>query len=81
MRTWFRRLAYRLRQSRHDAELREEIEAHRALRAAQMERDGSFSRARMHARSGSDHATRGGRTCATVCAPSAEARCSLPLRY
>ena len=40
MRTWFRRLAYRLRQSRHDAELREEIEAHRALRAAQMERDG-----------------------------------------
>ena len=40
MNTWLRRLAYLLRQSRHDAELREEIEAHRVLRAAQMERDG-----------------------------------------
>jgi predicted permease len=40
MGTWFRRLAYVLRQSRHDAELREEIESHRALRAAQLERDG-----------------------------------------
>ena len=40
MGTWFRRLAYLLRQSRHDADLREEIEAHRALRAAHLERDG-----------------------------------------
>jgi predicted permease len=37
---WLRRLAYLLRQSQHDVELREEIEAHRALRAAHMERDG-----------------------------------------
>ena len=40
MGTWFRWLAYVLRGSRHDAELREEIEAHRALRAAHLERDG-----------------------------------------
>src|SRR5688572_13144126 len=40
MRKWFRRLTYLLRQSRHDADLREEIEAHRALRAAHLERDG-----------------------------------------
>ena len=40
MGTWLRRLAYLLRQSRHEAELREEIEAHRALRAAHLERDG-----------------------------------------
>ena len=40
MRTWLRRLAYLLRQSRHDAELREEIEAHRSLRAAHLEREG-----------------------------------------
>jgi predicted permease len=40
MRAWLRRLAYLLRQSRHEAELREEIEAHRSLRAAQLERDG-----------------------------------------
>src|SRR5688572_16734793 len=40
MNSWLRRLAYLLRQTRHDAELREEIEAHRALRAAQLERDG-----------------------------------------
>ena len=40
MRKWFRRLAYLLRQSRHDADLREEIEAHRAHRAAHLERDG-----------------------------------------
>ena len=38
--TWLRRLAYLLRQSRHDAELREEIEAHRSLRAAHLEREG-----------------------------------------
>ena len=44
MRTWFRRLAYLLRQSRHDADLREEIEAHRALRAAHLEREGLTSR-------------------------------------
>jgi hypothetical protein len=40
MGNWFRRLAYLFRQSRHDADLREEIEAHRALRAAHLERDG-----------------------------------------
>jgi predicted permease len=40
MGTWFRRLAYLLRQSRRDAELREEIEAHRAHRAAHLEREG-----------------------------------------
>ena len=40
MGTWLRRLAYVFRQSRHDADLREEIEAHRALRAAHLERDG-----------------------------------------
>ena len=37
---WLRRLAYLLRQSRHDRELREEIEAHRSLRAAHLEREG-----------------------------------------
>ena len=37
---WFRRLLYTLRQSRHEADLREEIEAHRAMRAADLERDG-----------------------------------------
>jgi predicted permease len=40
MRTWLRRLAFLFRQSRHDAELREEIEAHRALRALHLEREG-----------------------------------------
>ena len=40
MGTWFRRLMYALRSARHEAELREEIDAHRALRAAQLERDG-----------------------------------------
>lgn len=40
MRIWLRRLAYLLRQSKHDADLREEIEAHRSLRAAHLERDG-----------------------------------------
>ena len=40
MGTWLRRLAYLLRQSRHDRELREEIEAHRSLRAAHLEREG-----------------------------------------
>lgn len=40
MKNVLRRLAYLLRQSRHDAELREEIEAHRSLRAAHLERDG-----------------------------------------
>jgi predicted permease len=43
MSTWFRRLIYLLRQSRHEAELREEIEAHRSLRAAHLERDGLTS--------------------------------------
>ena len=40
MGTWLRRLAYLLRQSRHEAELREEMEVHRSLRSAQLERDG-----------------------------------------
>ena len=40
MHSWLRRLVYLLRQSRHDAELREEIEAHRALRAAHLESEG-----------------------------------------
>ncbi len=33
-------MAYLLRRARHDAELREEIEAHRSLRAAHLEREG-----------------------------------------
>src|SRR5688500_18150068 len=40
MRSLLRRLAYLLGRSRRDAELREEMEAHRALRAAHLERDG-----------------------------------------
>jgi putative ABC transport system permease protein len=40
MGNWFRRLAYLFQQSRHEAELREEIEAHRAHRAADLEQDG-----------------------------------------
>ena len=40
MARWVRRLLYLLRQSRHDRELREEIEAHRSLRAAHLEREG-----------------------------------------
>ena len=37
---WLRRAAYLLRQSRHEAELQEEIEAHRSLRQAHLERQG-----------------------------------------
>jgi putative ABC transport system permease protein len=40
MSTIFRRLRYFLRRSRHDAELREEIEAHRTLRQDALQRDG-----------------------------------------
>jgi len=40
MTTIFRRLRYFLGRSRHDADLREEIEAHRALRQDALERDG-----------------------------------------
>ena len=40
MHSWLRRVGYLLRQSRHDAELREEIEAHRSLRQAHLERGG-----------------------------------------
>jgi putative ABC transport system permease protein len=40
MSTIFRRLLSVLRRSRHDADLREEIETHRALRQAALERDG-----------------------------------------
>jgi len=37
---WLRKLGYLLRQSRLDAELREEIEAHRSLRQMHLEREG-----------------------------------------
>ena len=40
MNTFFRRLRYLLQSSRHEAELREEIEAHRAHRQDALERDG-----------------------------------------
>jgi predicted permease len=40
MARWFRRVMYALRQSRHEAELREEMETHRAMRAAELERGG-----------------------------------------
>jgi hypothetical protein len=40
MTTLFRRVLQVLRWSRHDADLREEIEAHRALRQAALQRDG-----------------------------------------
>ena len=40
MSTMFRRLLHFLRRSRRDAELREEIEAHRALRQDALQRDG-----------------------------------------
>jgi putative ABC transport system permease protein len=40
MRTLFRRLRSLIRWSRHSADLRDEIEAHRALRQAALERDG-----------------------------------------
>ncbi|MEO7190861.1 MAG: ABC transporter permease [Vicinamibacterales bacterium] len=44
MGTLFRRLWHLLRLSRHDAELREEIETHRSLRQGQLERHGLTSR-------------------------------------
>src|SRR4051812_13516802 len=40
MMTFLRGLLHFLRRSRHDADLREEIETHRALRQAALERDG-----------------------------------------
>ena len=40
MGSWLRRLAYVIRRSKHEAELREEMEAHRSLRAAHLEREG-----------------------------------------
>jgi putative ABC transport system permease protein len=40
MHSMFRRLLYFLRRSRYEADLREEIETHRALRQATLERDG-----------------------------------------
>jgi putative ABC transport system permease protein len=40
MKTIFRRLLYFLRRSRYDADLREEIETHRAFRQAELERGG-----------------------------------------
>src|ERR1700754_2925704 len=40
MKTLFQRLLHVLRWSRHDADLREEIETHRSLRQEALERDG-----------------------------------------
>src|SRR5690606_18983795 len=40
MREWFNRLFYLLRRSRHEADLREEMETHRSLRQEKLERDG-----------------------------------------
>jgi predicted permease len=40
MGSWLRRLLYLFQQSRHDAELRDEIEVHRSLRQAHLERQG-----------------------------------------
>src|SRR5688572_14774345 len=40
MNTFLRGLLHLFRRSRHDADLREEIETHRALRQAALERDG-----------------------------------------
>ena len=40
MREWLRRFRHRLRHSHEDADLREEMEAHRALRQDQLEREG-----------------------------------------
>lgn len=40
MGSWFRRLLYLFRQSHHDADLRDEIEAHRSLRQAHLEQQG-----------------------------------------
>jgi predicted permease len=40
MLTFFRRLWFALRRSRHDADLREEIEAHRQMRQERLEREG-----------------------------------------
>ena len=65
MNTLFRRLLHVLRWSRHDADLREEIEAHRALRQAALERDGLGARRRgagEPAGDGQRHARRRGRT-------------------
>jgi predicted permease len=45
----FRRLLYLLRQSRHEADLRAEIEAHRALRQEALERDGLRTEEAAHA--------------------------------
>jgi hypothetical protein len=47
--TIFRRLRYFVDRSRHDADLREEIEAHRALRQDAFERDGLAPEAAAHA--------------------------------
>ena len=55
MTTIFRRLRYFLTRSRHDADLREEIDAHRALRQDALERDGLAPE---------DAVSRDGRSCA-----------------
>jgi putative ABC transport system permease protein len=49
MRTIFRTLLHVFRWSRHDADLREEMEAHRSLRQAALERDGLGRDDAMHA--------------------------------
>ncbi|HXW07679.1 MAG TPA: ABC transporter permease [Vicinamibacterales bacterium] len=48
MRTLFRRLGYVLRHSRRDADLREEIETHRALRQEALERAGMETQEAVH---------------------------------
>ena len=97
MRTWLRRLACLLQQSRHEAELCEEIETHRAMRAAQLKREGLTTQeaaaaspraignvllaVKMHATSGSDRSIAGRTTSATVCAACARIRPSPRLRW
>ena len=49
MGTLFRRLEYLLRRSRREADLREEMETHRALRQAAFERDGMEPQEAVHA--------------------------------
>ena len=41
MRTLFNRWLHLLRRTRYDADLREEMETHRSLRQAQLEREGA----------------------------------------
>ena len=92
MTTLFRRVLYFFGRSRHDADLREEIEAHRALRQDAFERDGlapedaapASSRALGNVALAVDDArdvwtirtTACGRTCVRRCVGCARARAS-----